>query len=162
MGNRKIEIKWAIIFTIATLLWMCFEKAMGWHSNKIADHATMTNFFAIIAIGIYVFALLNKRKAYYNGFITWKQGFISGVILSLFVMLLNPLAGLLIHKVISPEYFPNVIAYAIESGQSTKAEAEAYFNLTSYLIQGAVFSLIIGIITGAIVSIFVKKTPKEI
>lgn len=134
---------------------------MGWYSDKIADHTTMTNFFAFVAIAIYAFALLDKRKSSYDGFMTWKQGFVSGIVLSLFITLLNPLATLLIHKVISPEYFPNIIAYAIESGQATKEEAKAYFTLSSYLVQGAIFSLIVGVFTSAIVAFFVKRKPKE-
>jgi hypothetical protein len=160
MENRKIEIKWAIIFTFATLLWMLFEKIMGLHSDKIADHATVSNFFGIVAIVVYVFALLDKRNSTYAGFMTWKQGFLSGVVLSLFVSVLSLLATLVGHMVISPEYFPNVIAYTVESEQFTRQEAEEYFTMTNYLIQSAIFSFVVGVVTAAIVSLFVQKKPK--
>ena len=62
MKNIKIELKWAFIFILTMLLWMLFEKSMGWHDEKIADHATYTNFFAIPAILVYVFALLDKKR----------------------------------------------------------------------------------------------------
>ena len=61
MSKFRIEIKWAIIFALATLLWMAFEKSMGWHDVLIEKHAIYTNFFAIIAIAVYVLALLDKR-----------------------------------------------------------------------------------------------------
>ncbi len=51
----------------------------------------MTNFFAIIAIAVYVFALLDKRKRDFGGRMTWIQGFVSGVIISIIVALLSPL-----------------------------------------------------------------------
>lgn len=157
MKKIKIELKWAIIFTLTTLLWMLFEKSMGWHDEHIDKHATYTNFWGIIAILLYVFALLDKRKNYYDGTMTWKKGFISGVILSIFIAVLAPLGLYITHRFITPDYFDNAVAFAVQSGNSTIEEAESYFNFTSYLIQSVLFSAIIGIITGAIVAFFVKK-----
>jgi len=62
----KIEIKWAIVFFVATLLWMLLERLVGLHDQYIDQHALYTNFFAVIAIGVYVLALLNKRKQFYH------------------------------------------------------------------------------------------------
>ena len=62
MKSKLIEIKWAIIFTIIALLWMMFEKSMGWHDALIAKHALYTNWFGLIAILVYIVALLDKRK----------------------------------------------------------------------------------------------------
>lgn len=70
MKKYRIELKWAFIFTVLALLWMVFEKAMGWHDELIAQHATYTNFFSIVAILVYVFALIDKRNNYYNGIMT--------------------------------------------------------------------------------------------
>ena len=89
MSKYKIEIKWAVIFVFVILLWMVFEKLVGLHTTHIDKHAIYTNFFAIPAIIIYVFALLDKRKNYFNGIITWKQGFITGLIITLIVTVLN-------------------------------------------------------------------------
>lgn len=50
MKNIKIEIKWALIFVVMMLAWMMMEKSLGWHDEKIADYATMTNLVAIPAI----------------------------------------------------------------------------------------------------------------
>ena len=35
MKKFIIEAKWAIIFSIALILWMYFEKSMSWHDEKI-------------------------------------------------------------------------------------------------------------------------------
>lgn len=154
----KHEIKWAFIFIIVALLWMVFEKLMGWHDENIASHYYMTNIFAIFAIAVYVFALLEKRKKNYQGTMTWKEGFLSGLVMTLIITLLSPFSQLLVHYVISPEYFPNVIKYSVETGYyKTKEEAEAFFNLNSYLIQSTIGALVIGIITSAIVAIFVRR-----
>jgi hypothetical protein len=67
MKNLKIEIKWAIIFMLSIFIWMLIEKALGWHDEKIADHAVYTNIFALVAIGVYVFALSDKKRNFYKG-----------------------------------------------------------------------------------------------
>jgi hypothetical protein len=157
MSKYKIEIKWAVIFVFVIMLWMVFEKLIGLHSTHIDKHAIYTNFFAIPAIIIYVFALLNKRKNYFNGIITWKQGFIAGLIITLIVTVLTPLTQLIISNIITPEYFPNIIEYSVGEGMMTREEAEKYFSLGSYIMQGLIGTFIMGIITSAIVAFFIKK-----
>lgn len=160
MKNIKIEIKWALIFILSMLAWMFFEKSMGWHDEKIADHATYTNFFAIPAILVYVFALLDKKKNFYSGVMSYKQGVISGLIITVIVTVLSPLAQYITSTIITPDYFPNVIEYAVSSGKMTQADAEAYFNINSYMIQSVIGALVMGLVTSLIVAIFVKSKSK--
>ena len=136
---------------------MVFERLMGWHGGNIARHATLTNLFAIPAIIIYVLALLDKRNNDLGGIMTWGQGFTSGLIITLVVVILSPLAQYLTHTVITPEYFSNVIEYAVNEDQMTREEAESYFSLSSYMFQSAIGGVIMGIVTSAIVAFFVKK-----
>jgi hypothetical protein len=157
MKKRLIEIKWGLIFVIMMLLWMYFEKTMGWHDENIADHATYTNLVAIPSIIIYVLALLEKRKKHLNNVMSWKEGFISGMIITAVVVVLTPFSQLVTHEIITPEYFENVSAYAVDQGQMTQIEAKNYFNLKSYLWQSAVGALIMGAITSAIVALFMRK-----
>ncbi|MCB0594772.1 MAG: DUF4199 domain-containing protein [Lewinellaceae bacterium] len=160
MQKYTHEIKWGLIFTAAALLWIAFEKAMGWHGEKIAQHPTMTNLFAIVAIAVYVFALLEKRKKL-GGVMTWKEGFISGLLITLVVVLLSPLSQWLTHAVITPEYFNNAIAYAVENGKASQEQAESYFNLKSYMMQATIGGLVLGVVTSAIVALFVRKKGVE-
>ena len=161
MRKFTIEIKWGIIFTIIALLWMMFEKQMGWHDEKIADHAIYSNFFAILAILVYVQALLDKRKNYYQGYMTYKEGFISGLILSVVVALLTPLSQYITNVYITPDYFDNVIRYSVEQEKMTQEIAEKTYNLQSYIINSFVFALIVGAVTSAIVMIFVRRNRPE-
>ncbi len=39
MKKYATEIKWGLIFTIVALLWMVFERLMGWHGENIAQHS---------------------------------------------------------------------------------------------------------------------------
>lgn len=157
MKSLKNEIKWAIIFTLATIIWMIIEKSLGWHDEKIADHPIYTNIFAVVAISIYVFALLDKKRSFYQGQMTYKQGFVSGLIMTLFITLLSPGTQYIVHKWVSKDYFPNVIEYAVSSWEMTQVEAEAYFNLSSYMLQATIGAAIMGVITAAVVAVFVRS-----
>ena len=157
MKDRKIEIKWGILFVLMGLIWMVFEKAMGWHDVHIDKQATYTNFIAPIAIAIYVFALLDKKRNFYGGKMTYKHGFISGLVVTLVVVILSPLSQYITSTYITPEYFQNVIAYSVSSGQMEQQAAEEYFNLKSYIFQSVVGAAIMGILTSALVAIFVRS-----
>ncbi|SFT69554.1 Protein of unknown function [Algoriphagus locisalis] len=157
MKKFKIEIKWALLFVLMMLAWMVLEKSLGYHDAKIADHPVFTNFVAIPSIVIYVFALLDKKKNYYYGLMSYKQGFISGVIISVIVAVLSPLTQYITTEFITPEYFLNVIEYAVSQGEMTQEEAESYFNLKSYIVQSVIGALLMGTVTSAIVAIFVKS-----
>ena len=160
MKKYQIELKWALVFVGMTLIWMIGEKLLGYHSEKIDQHEVITNFIAIPAIAVYVFALLDKKKNFYKGQMNYLQGFISGIIISVIVAAISPLTQYLTSVVISPEYFPNIIKYAVDNGKVTQAEAISYFNLKSYVTYGVIGALGMGAVTSAIVAIFVKSKNK--
>jgi len=140
---------------------MVLEKMVGLHSTHIDKHMYLTNLFAIPAILIYVLALKDKKKNYYDGQMTFKQGFLAGLIITIIVTLFAPLTQWIISTVITPEYFPNVIAHSVETGyHNSLEEAEAYFNLKSYMLQATVGTLIMGVVTAAIVAFFVRTKSK--
>lgn len=157
LKNYRIEIKWAFIFIGMMLLWMVLERLSGLHSTHIDKHPIFTNFIAIPAIAIYVFALRDKRKNFYGGNMTYMQGFISGLIITLIVSLLSPLTQVITSLLITPEFFENAINYAVSNGKMDQSAAEKYFNLNSYILQGLIGAPIMGIVTTAIVAIFTKR-----
>ncbi|MFD1095209.1 DUF4199 domain-containing protein [Salegentibacter chungangensis] len=157
MKKFIIEIKWGFIFIITNLLWAYFEKTMGWHNELIHKHPLYTNFFAFIAIGIYLLALAEKRKKIFNGIMSWQQGFVSGIVLTVVITILSPLSQYLINEVISPEYFNNIIAYSTEKGKMSRENAEAFFNLKSYILQGIFMALALGVVTSAFAAYILKR-----
>ena len=161
METIKIELKWALIFSGMTLLWMLIEKLSGLHSTHIDYHMYLTNLYAIPAIWIMVLALRAKKKIFYSGTITYLQGIKSGFVLSLIIAVLSPLTQWITSYVISPEYFPNVIERSVELGYfKTVAEAEATFNYKSYAIQGSIGALVMGLVTTAIAMLFIRTKSK--
>lgn len=157
MKGRKIEIKWGVLFILVGLIWMVFEKTMGWHDVLIDKHATYSMFIAPIAIAIYVFALLDKKRNFYGGKMTFKQAFVSGLFITLVIVILSPLSQYITSIYITPDYFNNVIEYSVSSGKMEQQAAEDYFNLHNYMIQAVTGAAIMGILTSALVAVFVRS-----
>lgn len=162
MKNFRIELKWGIIFFLSGLFWMVLEKNLGWHDHLLAQHAMYTLGYAPIAILIYVLALRNKKRTTYAGRMSYLQGLVSGLILTVVVVLLTPLSQYITHELISPGYFSNSIAFAVQMGRLTLSEAEAYFNLKNYITQSILFAGFMGGLTTAVLMLFLrpKVTPK--
>lgn len=157
MKNFKIEIKWGLIFSVATLVWMFTEKSVGLHDVHIDKHPVYTNLFGIVAVVLYVLALKDKKKNFFEGKMDWKQGFVSGIILTAIITLLSPLCQYITSTFISPDYFTNAVNYAVEHNLMKQEDAVMYFNLKSYIMQSIFGSLSMGVVTAAIVSYFLKS-----
>lgn len=162
MQNYKIEIKWAFIFIGSLLLWMVLERITGLHDTHIDKHQYITMLYSIVAVLLYYFALRDKRNNFYDGEMTYKQGFMAGLIITLIVTVFSPLTQWIISYVITPDYFSNVIKYSLESGyHQNLAEAEAQFNFKNYALQSTIGAFVMGIITTAIIALFTKKSKKK-
>ena len=154
-----LEIKWGIIFSLFSLLWMVFEKAMGWHDVLIDRQALMTNLFAIPSVAIFVYAILEKRKRQLQNVMTWGQGFLCGLMVALVVAILSPLVQFISYSIISPDFFNNIINYSVNTLGKNRESMEAYYNLKSYIIQGVTGALASGILISAVVAFFLKRVP---
>jgi uncharacterized membrane protein len=157
MSNLKIEFKWAIIFTITTLVWMFLEKTLGWHNEKIADHYWLSMLYIPVAIFTYILALREKRRRFYNKQLKWRQGFLSGFMMSVFAALLSPLAQYLTYHYITPEYFPNIIEYSVTNELMTLGAANDYFNITNYIMQSVIGVLVGGTLISIIAAFILRR-----
>lgn len=64
LETYKIEIKWALILLIATLIWMVGEKLSGLHDQYLYYQQYLTLLFLIPVIVIYYFALREKKLTF--------------------------------------------------------------------------------------------------
>lgn len=152
MKTRMLEIRWGVYFILMQLSWMVVEKSLGYHDERIAEHAAFSMWVMVPSILMYFFALHFKRVKDFAGKMSFKQGLMSGLVITAVVTLLTPISQLLTSLVITPDYFQNAIAYAVESGAATQEAAEANFNLKSYLIQSVAFAPIAGLFTSVLMA----------
>jgi hypothetical protein len=157
MKNFSIEIKWALRFTLLTLAWAIGEKAIGLHDQYIQHYGMYTNLFAIPAFLFFYLAIREKKKYVYNDRMTFRQGFVSGLVLSFIIALLNPLAQFVIYKSVTPHFFDTIISYKVKHHYMTLENAKIYFNLKTYMVESSFTALSKGFITGAIVSLFLRN-----
>lgn len=147
-----------------TLVWMFLEKQSGLHDKYIDYQMYLTNLYAIPATIMVYLALRDKKKNYFKGQMDYKQGVTSGIVLSLFIAFLTPFVQWVVSFVISPEFFKNAIRNAINHGYYRNFdEAKAQFNFANYVRQGTFGALALGVVTSAILMIFLlTKTKKKI
>lgn len=161
MKKFEIEIKWAILLTLAAVVWHYIEKQLGWHDKHINMQPIYTMLFIFVTITVFILALKEKKKMYYNNLIDWKQGFLSGSILSLFVAMLSPVVLYLFVTVISPNFIETALANAISKSRAPLEQLESYYNINSYIYQNVFSSLSLGIVISACVAYFIKTKENE-
>lgn len=157
MNKYKTEIKWALIHSGMFLAWMAIERMAGLHSSQLSKQPVVTTFILIPSFVVYILALRNKRKNVYDGKITYKQSFVSGLWLTIFMVLLSPVNQLVTTTIISPDYFSNLAAYTVSNGIMTAEQAQKQFNNGSYIIQSVIGGLMTGVVFTAIISFFIKS-----
>jgi hypothetical protein len=161
MKNYIIEIRWAFIFTVTAILWAGIEKLMGMHDSKIGSQPVFSMLFAIPAIFVYVLALLEIKQKKFNGVMSWKEGVVSGFVMSLFVAVLSPVSQWATYTLISPEFFAKAVKFYTDKHILTETRALEAFNLAAYMKKSITESLSMGVITSALVALIVKtKTAK--
>ena len=157
MKNFSIEIKWALRFTLLTLAWAIGEKAIGLHDEYIQHYGMYTNLFVIPVFLFFYLAINEKKKYIYNNSMTFRQGFMAGLVMTTIIALLNPIVQFVIYKSITPHFFDTIIAYKVKNHYMTLENAKIYFNLKTYMIESSFTGLSKGFITGAIVSVFLRN-----
>jgi hypothetical protein len=110
---------------------------------------------------IFVLALREKKKEFYSNTMSWTQGFISGMYLSFFCMVLSPFVQYVIYTHISPNFFNTIINHIVLRGEKTREEAQAVYNMKEFVIDAVRFTLSMGILTAAIVSLFLSTKEKK-
>jgi hypothetical protein len=160
MKKFKIEIKWAVIMSLIFLAWMALEKQLGYHDEKIKWQIFFTMLIIFPNFVVYYLSLKDKKVNFYKGKMNWRQGFISGVVISFVVVIFSPITQFITHEFISPNYFSKLIAFSVESKRFTIEEAKSYFNLTAYIWESISSGLSFGVVISAIIAYILKtKTP---
>jgi len=156
MNKFKIEFKWAIYYTFLGIIWFKLENYLGFHGEGVANQAVFSNLIYLFIFGIYILFLMDKKKNYYNGIMTWQQGLISGVVLSVLAMILAPFAIYFKLKYVNPNFFEQMIQASTKRGINLE-NAEALYNMKAYITLGVVDCLSFGIIFAALASSIVKS-----
>lgn len=157
MKKIYIELKWSVIFSIALLCWILLEKTMGWQDERIVDLWWLTLLFGPFAVLLYLLALREKRRRVYDGKMTWTQGFVSGIIISVFVALLSPLTEYVVFNFFTPDNFNTIAESSVTNNLIANTKINDFLHINNYWLQSAFGLLVFGVVNSAIVALFVRK-----
>jgi len=156
MKNIKTEVKWAVVYVIMTMVWSLLGKVLGFHDSRIDQGIIFNTLIIIPSVILYVLSMREKKLKYYHGHISYRQSFMSGLILTVFVTVLGPVYPFFTN-IISPNLFEDSIRFVVTSNQMSEADAVKQFTLSSFVVQGIFGSIIFGVVYSAVISIFLKS-----
>lgn len=144
MNNRIIELKYGIFLALAGFLWVCLEFAVGLHTKYIDLHPKVTVLGIIPVIALSILGLSEKIRSMGSEASAVKI-MLSGLLIALISGLLSAGLQWVFFTFINPHFFADFTRFAVEHGYSTEEEARGYFNLASYMQQGLIGTIGLGI-----------------
>lgn len=157
MKQYSIEFRWAFTFLLAQTLWIMFESTLGFYGDKIQYQPLFSLLFNIILIAIYILAIRDKKKKIYNNHMTWQEGFVSGLMLTLIIALFTTMTEYTKHHVISPYFLEDMKALVVSENRMSETEAESYFSFSKTLSSSIFFTISIGVLITSIAAWVIKS-----
>lgn len=165
-GINSLIIKYAVIISIFTLIWIVFEQLIGLQDVYIEWHKLVTNFKLIIpVIGIWL-AIREFKMAKMSKF-NFQKGFAIGFKITLINALLIIPIIYLFFEFINPDWTMNMMEYAkleaLKEGEDpVKAadEARSYFSMNYTIIQSVIETFIFGTLISSVIAFSMKSRGK--
>ena len=152
----KLEIYYGTVIGLLVFAWLILEFIVGLHDKYLDVFVVITNFVLLIpTIGIYL-AIRKKKKSEPQQHLTFKQGFQSGLFISVLFTIIAAIGQFIYHKVINRGYFEFMIDKSLDRGIKLE-EAQSYFNTSSYVMSVVISYFIFGVIISLIVSAIMKS-----
>ena len=156
----KNEFKWAVIISVIMLAWLTILKFAGFESEKASQFSMVSMVFFVFMFGFYVLAV-RERRTRLRGFIERRDAFLTGLIITMFLVLLMPINMLIFHFVINPDFFQTMIDVAVESGTPFE-QAKSDYNLVAYIFSSMLMMAILGGLYSAVCAVLLQRVPNEI
>ncbi len=157
--NRQTEIKWGVVWPTSMFLFLCFEYYAGLQQPPNLEWGVIVDSIGGLGLPLLVFflGLRQKRDQDFDGTMSWKDGFVSGLLITAVALPLSLLLVWAFLTFVNPAYFDTMIDYSVATGYSTEEDARAYFSMKSYLTQTAIGTALFGVVLSAIFA-FLYKT----
>lgn len=144
--NLKSILRFSTLSGLLSLLWLAFEFMLGLHDSYIEYHPYITMLGLVIPVGI-MYAFMKDFGQQSVQSPTFGQYFLQGLFLALLMGVVAAPVQLVFHYVINPDFFENMISYALANGYfKTVQEATAEFNFNAYLLKSVIGSFVFGVI----------------
>lgn len=157
----KIELKWGLIFSLVSLLWVIGEYLVGLHDRYIDQQALLTNLFFFPAVLMMYLAVREKRAAL-GGQIGFVEALLFGIAVSVVVAVLSPGVQFVFHRWINPGFFARIIEHSVASGKLTLDQAEKHFNLNSYMLMSSIGAIGAGGMTSLVLALTMRTKNSKV
>lgn len=151
----KLEIKWGLIFSLVSLIWVVGEYLVGLHDRYIAQHPILTNLFFFPAVLMMYLAIREKRRAL-GGKIGFIEALLSGIGVSVIVAILSPAVQYIFSRWVNPGFFDQMTAYAVASGKLPLELARKHFNLQQYMLMSSMGAIGAGGMTSLVLAFLMR------
>ncbi len=150
-----LPLRYALFISLCMLLWLAFEALVGLHDKYIAYHPYLSMLSVFIPV-VFGYLAVKDKRSQLDGTITFKQALLTGVAVVVITAVLAVPVQLVFHYWINPYFFEDMIEYAVNNGKSTPEQAAMYFNITSYIIQSVLGTLVFGNIIALVVALLMR------
>jgi hypothetical protein len=155
----KREIKWAVIISVLMLAWLTLLKYTGFESEKAEMFPLVSMIYFVIMFGLYLLAI-RERRSINKGYISRRDAFLTGLLITLFLVVLSPFNMLIFNYLINPDFFDTMINLAVEKGEPIQ-QAESDFNITSYIFSSMLMMGVLGGLFSALGAVILQKLPSK-
>ncbi|MDF1656053.1 MAG: DUF4199 domain-containing protein [Verrucomicrobiales bacterium] len=162
---RSLELRWGLIIGSVNMGWLFLSYYLGMHDQGLGMIQVMTLVSVLLSVVGYLLGLRDITFRFPDT--QYKEGLRSGAIIAGIVAVFAALSQVIYFKLINPGWTEQMVEltrnFYLESGlPETEAEqfaegAKQTFGLTSYMIQSALGAIIIGMISTAIILMFLRK-----
>lgn len=158
----KLELKWVTIIFVVHIVWHIFERVLGFYGDRSA-YEEFAGFGFLLVYSLLMLLAIFNLKSRNGGLLNRRQGFLSGLFISLIMVVLSPLMVAILAFGIQPDYFNIMIANALENGEYQAYEAAAleysYWGVVKLYMAGY---LLVGSLSGAFWSFLLHKMPEPV
>jgi hypothetical protein len=158
------ELRFAFYIAALSFIWLMLEYAVGLHDVYIEYQPVVSMLAVVIPVGFLFLGMRRKRDVDHDGVASWRQLFKTGMIITVFTALMLLPLQLVFHYFINPRFFDAMIQQAADRALANnrdpaqaQAEAAAYFNIKSYLLQSAIGILLFGTLLSVIYSFVLRR-----
>lgn len=150
----KYEIRWALIISILTFIWIVFEHEIGLHNGIREFNPIYSLVFVFPAFLFYIFFFIDKKRRRYKNRLRFKHAFLSGVSLTIVLFILSFPVQYIVHYL-----FPPLSESSLLNPDEIIFKSD--LSLTEKLIYWPLFTLIFGFIFSITLGLMFKRKRKR-
>jgi hypothetical protein len=147
----KIKLRYAVLTNLLILTWLTVEYLLGLQDNYIALYP----YTSALSVGFFFFCYqkaFTEETELRQGSFSFKQGILSGFLLSLFTGLIAGPVHYWFYKFINPELIGNILQHTIAQSHAAPEVLAHFINRPALTFQAMLYTFLAGILVSLILA----------